>query len=152
MLIQELTPDECFRILERTNLARLGCARNDQPYIVPIHFSFDPPRRCVYGFSAIGQKIDWMRGNPKVCLELDDIDDKNHWTTVLITGRYEEIHQDPDEANARRRAERLFRQRPEWWFPAAAKPASREPQDIVVYRIKIERITGRRASRDGGVA
>ena len=149
MLISELTPDDCFKVLERTNLARLACARNDQPYIVPVHISFDPERRCVYGFSAIGHKIDWMRSNPKVCLEIEDIADKDHWTTVIISGRYEEIHQDPEEATARRRAERLFRQRPEWWFPAAAKPASREPKDVVVYRIKIERISGRRAAREG---
>jgi nitroimidazol reductase NimA-like FMN-containing flavoprotein (pyridoxamine 5'-phosphate oxidase superfamily) len=147
MLIHELSAAECFEVIGRTHLARLGCARDNQPYIVPILLSFDAEHRCLYGFSAIGQKIDWMRDNPKVCVELDDISDKDHWTTVIVLGRYEEIHSVPDEAIARRRAEQLFRQRTEWWFPGAARVASRAPKDVVVYRIQIDRVSGRRASR-----
>jgi nitroimidazol reductase NimA-like FMN-containing flavoprotein (pyridoxamine 5'-phosphate oxidase superfamily) len=116
--------------------------------VVPIHFSFDTDHDCVYSFSTIGQKIDWMRANPKVCLELEDIDDKDHWTTVLVIGRYEEIQQAPHEAGARRRAEALFQRRREWWLPAAARPSSGERAEIVVYRIQIDRLTGRRASRE----
>ena len=148
MLIHELSPAECSAVLSQNHLGRLGCSRHDQPYIVPIHFSFDVERHCAYAFSTIGQKIDWMRENPKVCLEVEEIADRNHWTTVLATGRYEEIHQAPEESEARRRAERLFQQRREWWLPAAGKPTSGEHQDVVVYRIQIDRLTGRRAARD----
>ena len=148
MLIHELSSNECAKVLRRINLGRLGCSRFDQPYIVPIHFSFDAQRNCLYAFSTIGQKIDWMRENPKVCLEVEDIGDKDHWTTVLVTGRYEEIHQKPQEAEARRRAERLLHERSEWWLPAAAKIGSRDHHEIVVYRIQIDRMSGRRAARD----
>jgi len=89
-----------------------------------------------------------MRQNPKVCLEVEEIGDNNHWTTVLVIGRYEEVHQDPGEAEARIRAEHLFQQRREWWLPAAAKVPSAEHQDVVVYRIQIDRLTGRRTARD----
>ena len=148
MLIHELSPKECAEVLGRTNLGRLGCSRFDQPYIVPIHFSYDAERNCAYAFSTIGQKIEWMRENPKICLEVDDIGDKDHWTTVLVTGRYEEIHQATHAAEARRRAELFFQERPEWWLPAAAKVGSREHHDMVVYRILIDALTGRRATRD----
>ena len=148
MLIHELTANDCAEVLRRSNLGRLACSRFDQPYIVPIHFSFDAERSCVYAFSTIGQKIEWMRENPKVCLEVEDIGDKGHWTTVLVIGRYQEIHQ--DEAETRRRAERLFQERTEWWLPAAAKVGSLERHQIVVYRIQIDRISGRRAARDRG--
>jgi nitroimidazol reductase NimA-like FMN-containing flavoprotein (pyridoxamine 5'-phosphate oxidase superfamily) len=147
MLVHELTTFECEEVLERTSLGRLACAKDGQPYVVPIHFSFDRARRCLYCFSTVGQKVLWMRENPRVCLEVDDIDDKNHWETVVIFGRYEEIHEDAAEADARHRAEALFQQRPEWWLPAAAKVASRERHAIVVYRIAIDRMTGRRATR-----
>lgn len=129
-------------------MGRLGCARFDQPYIVPIHFSFDAERNCLYAFSTIGQKIEWMRQNPKVCVEVEEIADKNHWTTVLVIGRYEEIRRDPDESEARRRAEHLFQERPEWWLPATGQVRPREHHQIVVYRIQIDRLTGRRAARD----
>jgi nitroimidazol reductase NimA-like FMN-containing flavoprotein (pyridoxamine 5'-phosphate oxidase superfamily) len=148
MLIHELTPKECAAVLRRAHLGRLGCARFDQPYVVPIHFSYDEGSECVYAFSTLGQKIEWMRRNPKVCLEVEDIADKDHWSTVIVTGRYEEIQQSPEEAEARRRAEQLFLQRREWWLPGAAKLKTGERDHIVIYRIQIDHVTGRRASRD----
>lgn len=148
MRIQELSTDQCMDVLRRTPLGRLGCARANQPYIVPIHFSLDADRNCVYAFSTIGQKIDWMRENPKVCLEVEEVADKDHWTTVIALGTYHEIHQRPEEADSRKRAERLFQDRREWWLPAAAQTTSGEHHDMVVYRIQIERLSGRRASRD----
>lgn len=147
MVIHELSTDDCANVLRRNDLGRLGCSRFDQPYIVPIHFSYDDERNCLYAFSTVGQKIDWMRENPKVCLEVEEIADKKHWTTVLVTGRYAEIHQAPDEADARRRAKQLFEQRQEWWLPATGKVASHEHPGIVVFRIQIDRMSGRRAAR-----
>ena len=86
MLIHELSERDCFEVLGRGTLGRLGCARHDQPYVVPIHFSFDLDRRCLYAFSAIGQKIEWMRDNPQVCLEVEEIADSHQWTTVVVLG------------------------------------------------------------------
>lgn len=150
MLIHELTPDECAEVLSRHHLARLGCARHDQPYIVPIHFSFDVERHCLYSFSTVGQKIEWMRDNPKVCLEVEEISDKNHWTTVVVLGRYEELQQSQGGSEAMRRAERLFQERQEWWLPGTGKVPSREHHGAVVYRIRIDRLSGRRAARERG--
>jgi nitroimidazol reductase NimA-like FMN-containing flavoprotein (pyridoxamine 5'-phosphate oxidase superfamily) len=147
MLIHELTPTECAEILQRTNLGRLACAKDGQPYVVPVHFSFDLERSCVYGFSTVGQKVMWMRENPRVCLEVDEVADKDHWQTVIVFGRYEEILDSPEEPEARLRAVTLFQQRPEWWLPAAAKVDSLERHAVVVYRIQIHRVTGRRAAR-----
>jgi len=152
MLIHELTPMQCADALQRTNIGRLGCSKDGQPYIVPILFSFDRERGGVYGLSTVGQKVQWMRENLLVCLEVDDIHDKNHWQTVVIFGRYEEIQDSPEEAEARQRAQTLSERRSEWWLPAAAKVASRERHAVVVYRIHIDRITGRRAARDVGRA
>ena len=147
MLIHELTTAQCADVLERTNLGRLACSKEGQPYVVPILFSFDRDRGCVYGFSTVGQKVTWMRENPLVCLEVDEIEDKDHWQSLVIFGRYEEIQDSPEEAEARLRAEALFQQRAEWWLPAAAKIGSRERHAVVVYRIHIDRISGRRAAR-----
>ena len=148
MRILELSTAQCVEILSRAHLGHLGCAHDNQPYVVPIHFSFDADRHCVYAFSTIGQKVEWMRENPKVCLAIDDIADKDHWTTVVVMGRYQEIHNVPEEADARRRAERLFHERREWWLPAAGQLQSGERHEMVVYRIHIDSVTGRRASRD----
>ena len=148
MRIQELSQAECEEILLRSDLARLACARDNQPYIVPVHFSFDATGKCLYAFSTVGQKIDWMRQNPKVCVEVEDVRDKKRWTTVLAFGRYEEMDDSPADRAARNAAQELFSKRPEWWLPAAAKVGPREPHAMVIYRIRIDRMTGRRASRD----
>jgi nitroimidazol reductase NimA-like FMN-containing flavoprotein (pyridoxamine 5'-phosphate oxidase superfamily) len=148
MLVHELSRAECLSVLERNSLGRLGYTRFEQPFIAPIHFSFDSERNCLYGFSTLGEKVKSMRRNPRVCLEVDEIRDENHWSTVLVVGRYREIHRDPREVQARQRAEQLFRQRPEWWLPGAAKVGAKEHEHAVIYRISIDRVTGRRAARD----
>lgn len=145
MQILELTADQCADVLGRAHLGRLACARFDQPYVVPIYFSFDAERHCLYAVSMVGQKVQWMRENPKVCLEVEEVTDTNHWTTVLAFGRYEELPRTPEYADARRRAEQSFLQRPDWWMPAAGHVPGREHDRIVVYRIQIDRLAGRRA-------
>lgn len=147
MLIHELSTAECRDVLTGTNVGRLACARGDQPYIVPVFFYFDAPGVSLYSFSTIGQKIDWMRSNPKVCVEVEAIQDKDHWTTVLVFGRYEEVRDAPGDTEARLRALELFGRQPQWWFPGAGKLMSAEQRPPIVYRIKIDRMTGRRAAR-----
>lgn len=147
MVIHELTAGECGAALERAHVGRLACARADQPYVVPISFYADLVEKCLYSFSTLGQKIDWMRGNPKVCVEVDEIVDRFHWTSVIVFGRYEEVLDSPLESHARRRAHDLLRPHEDWWLPAAGKLASGTEHHVpVVYRIHIERMTGRRAA------
>ena len=59
MLIQEMTDRECRAVLAGTNLARLACALDNQPYIVPIHVDFYD--QFLYGYATLGLKIEWMR-------------------------------------------------------------------------------------------
>lgn len=145
MLIHELTDEECRTILGRSRLARLACSRYDQAYIVPIFIQFDDDH--LYSFATVGQKIDWMRSNPKVCIEVDDIQDVRHWTSVVAFGLYEELTDAPEHRAGRERARELLESRGEFWFPAAAKLTSGEHAVPVVFRIKIDRISGRRAER-----
>jgi len=147
MRIISLSEEEVRALLQRSHIGRIACARHDQPYIVPIGFSFDSEKNCLYSFSAVGQKIQWMRENPRVCIEVDDIVDKDHWSTVVIFGGYEELTDSPADAEARQRAQVLFEERSEWWFPAAGRTESGAPSAVVIYRIRIDRLTGRSAWR-----
>jgi nitroimidazol reductase NimA-like FMN-containing flavoprotein (pyridoxamine 5'-phosphate oxidase superfamily) len=89
MTIHEMNEPDCLALIDRAPFAHLGCAFLAQPYIVPIQLAFDAEARCLYGFSLAGQKIVWMRRNPKVCVAVDEIVDKDRWSSVLITGRYQ---------------------------------------------------------------
>jgi uncharacterized protein len=148
MVIHELSAKQCEELLTRATIGRLGCARDNQPYIVPISFYFDPAGRCLYSFATAGQKIDWMRSNPRVCLEVDEIGDEFHWNSVLVIGRFDELPASSAGGGARQRALELLQQRQGWWLPATARLASGgEHFAPVVYRIKIDQLSGRRADR-----
>jgi hypothetical protein len=143
MVIEEMTNRECRAILSRTNLARLACALSNQPYIVPIHVEFDDD--FLYGFATVGQKIEWMRQNPLVCLEIDELTTDRQWASVVIFGVYEELPDTPEYEYPRRIAEGLFQRHPAWWEPASVPLAGHEQRSRVVFRILISRMSGRRA-------
>ena len=150
MLIQELTRQESLEVLTRTHLGRLACARGMQPYIVPIHFAYQD--YWLYSFSVLGQKIDWMRTNPLVCVEADQMR-REEWTTVVVFGRYEELSDTSKFQSERTLAFNLLQQRAMWWEHGGAKkmPAGAPAAVPVFYRIKIEQITGRRAASEPAV-
>ena len=143
MLVHELTRGECDGVLERMHIARLACARRNQPYVVPVSLAFDAGSRALVGFSTIGQKIEWMRENPRVCVAVDEILDPQHWTTVVVTGIYQEIA--ASDAELMGRAQAVLQKRMSWWLPATARTAQRTDRNIpVVFRIMIREVTGRR--------
>jgi len=146
MEIREFSLDECRAVLKTTNLGRLACVRYSQPYIVPIYFDFYDD--ALYSFATIGKKIHWMRTNPRVCVEVDHIADRFNWTTVVVKGTYEELTSAPSQEAARDRASTLLHNRPDWWYPAVGKVGSAGIRKPVVYRIRIESMSGRQALRD----
>lgn len=146
MVIEEMTYLECRKMVERARLARLACAVDNQPYIVPIHVDFADG--SLYGFSAMGQKINWMRVNPLVCLEIEELTGNSQWATLIVFGRYEELPDTPENAYARSIAEGLFQRHPVWWEPAAVPLAGHPPRTRILFRILISRMSGRRAAPD----
>ena len=99
MVIEEMTDGECKAMASRATLARLACAVDNQPYIVPIHVDFADG--SLYGFSTMGQKINWMRVNPLVCLEIEEFTGRKQWSTLVIFGEYEELPDIPENAYPR---------------------------------------------------
>jgi len=146
MLIHEMTPEECSAVLARVNFGRLACARNDQPYVVPIHFAYDGEH--LYGLTTAGRKIDWMRTNPRVCLEIDERASHYRWWSIVLLGRYEELPETPACEQARARALELLQQRETWWEPVSVPRAGREQRAPIFYRIHVVQITGLRAEPD----
>jgi nitroimidazol reductase NimA-like FMN-containing flavoprotein (pyridoxamine 5'-phosphate oxidase superfamily) len=146
MQIEEMTLGECREMLDRARVARLACALNNQPYIVPMRVVFDGA--SLYGYSTLGQKIEWMRQNPLICLEIDEIGSDTQWESVVVSGSYEELLRGPRYEDSRREAERLFQRRPMWWEPASVPLAGDGQRPRIVFRIQILGLTGRRAVPD----
>ena len=150
MIIHEMTEDECRAALGRVSFGRLACARDNQPYVVPIYFSYDGEHiyGCIYGFSTLGQKIEWMRSNPLVCLEIDERPSHHHWMSVVVTGRYEELPDTPEFGDMRVPAWEALQKRAMWWEPGYVATGHREQPAPIFYRIHITQMTGRRATPD----
>lgn len=149
MRILELTQKECLEALTRLRFGRLACVRDDQPYVVPIYFAYH--LRYLYSFAAPGQKIAWMRTNPLVCVEADDIINRYDWLSVIVQGRYEELLDNAEGKPARELTHSLLQQEAMWWEPAYARTdhhgATAELTPIY-YRIHIDQVSGRQAKPD----
>ena len=148
-MIEELTRQSCLDLLSRTRLGRLACSQGAQPYVVPFYFACDD--NFLYSFSTPGKKIEWMRANPLVCVEADEVVNSQNWMSVVVLGCYEELPDKPEWSRDRATAHRLLRHEAMWWEPAYAKIAIHDrvcSMEPVFYRIHIDKITGRCATRE----
>ena len=146
-----MTENDCREILTRVSIGRLACSRHDQPYIVPIYFAYEPD--LLYGFTTAGQKIEWMRTNPKVCVEIDEIANHSQWTSVVLLGRYRELPNLPSFTEERDHARGLLATRSFWWQTAYASRQLKTPRDVLIplfYCIEIDSMTGHRAAASVG--
>jgi nitroimidazol reductase NimA-like FMN-containing flavoprotein (pyridoxamine 5'-phosphate oxidase superfamily) len=149
MLVTKMRSRECRELLVRLGFGRLACVSNNRPYIVPIYFAFDA--ECFYCFSTLGRKIEWMRENPLVCVEVDEIVAHDNWVSVVAFGHYLEFSNSPEDAKGHEYVRSLIAKRPLWWqsgYTAAQVRRKRKPVVPVFYCIQIEEITGLRASPD----
>jgi nitroimidazol reductase NimA-like FMN-containing flavoprotein (pyridoxamine 5'-phosphate oxidase superfamily) len=147
MYIHEMSETECRIALARSGFGRLGCARDNQPYVVPIYYVYDDDH--LYGFTTLGQKVDWMRLNSNVCLEIDERISHDQWMSVIVFGRYEELPDTPENEAIRARAQELLQKRVMWWEPAFVGLENRDmPHSVtpVCYRIHINGVSGKRAT------
>jgi uncharacterized protein len=149
MIVREMSGEECRDLLARVEYGRLATVSQNQPYIVPIYFAYE--REYLYGFTTLGRKVEWMRANPLVCVEVDDVMSHFHWSSVVVLGRYEELPDTPAYRELRLQAQVRLEKRVLWWQTAYAAGQIREefrPSDALFYRIHIDEITGRRATPD----
>src|ERR1022692_4174617 len=113
MVIREMSRERCLRELAGARLARLACAHENQPYVVPVYLAYHEASGCLYGFTTPGQKVEWMRANPLVCVEVDEVAAYDQWVSVIAFGRYEELPEVPGSDGARGRAPERSDSRPD---------------------------------------
>ena len=150
MFIHNMTEAECRRALKEAQVGRLACAQGNQPYVVPLYFAYSELH--LYAISTLGQKIKWMRANPLVCVQVDELTSHDEWMSVIVFGHYEELPDIPECKYAREQALALLQRRSVWWWEPAYicedhrdSPHSCIP---VAYRIHINHISGQHATPD----
>ncbi|TJV99105.1 MAG: pyridoxamine 5'-phosphate oxidase family protein, partial [Mesorhizobium sp.] len=103
-------------------VGHLACARDGQPYIVPFYYAYADNR--LYAFSMMGKKIDWMRINPLVSVQVDEHSTTRGWKSVVVDGRYEELSDRTGHQVQLDHAWSLLSKHADWWEPGALKPTA----------------------------
>lgn len=150
MRIIPISQQECSELLKRVSTGRLACSLNDQPYVVPVAFSYEPD--YIYIFSTLGKKIGWMRQNPKVCLQADEIGSHSNWVSVVVTGTYLELNETQYPAQREHAMEQLERCS-EWWRNPLAQRREQTRDlaiETVFFRIDIKSMSGLRTIPETG--
>jgi nitroimidazol reductase NimA-like FMN-containing flavoprotein (pyridoxamine 5'-phosphate oxidase superfamily) len=152
-MLGELNTTMLEELLKTQLLGRIGCHADGITYIVPVHYVYEDP--FVYAHSADGLKIDLMRKNPEVCFEADEVRNFFNWQSAICWGTFEEI-------TGLEESERVMQKLIDRIEPYLSKAEDAHPshgiadmaseigtsKDLVIYRIKLSKKTGRFEHRD----
>lgn len=146
-MIGKLSIEEIEDVLKKNVLGRLGCHDMGKTYVVPISYVYDG--RDIIAHSVNGMKIEMMRNNPRVCFEVDEMENLRNWRSVIVWGTYQELNDERD----RYKAMKIFVDRMMYMkisdsaLPPEATHERTHPRAAgfkpVIYRIIISEKTGR---------
>ena len=141
-MIKDLSQDKAREMFREGCIARLACVSEGEPYVVPVNYVFDGESVLVH--SLPGRKITAMRANPRVCLQIDELTDELNWTSVLAFGNYKEITDARERSHA---MSRLLTNFPRLTPVESVIVNDAGVPDPIVFRIRIDSITGLREGR-----
>ena len=87
--VEELSDAEINEILDRVGYGHLACSRDNQPYVVPVHYAYADGKVFIY--TTEGKKFEIIKTNPNVCLQVEEVTDNQHWQSVIVDGIAEQI-------------------------------------------------------------
>lgn len=151
--MKDLNSEECLKMLRDNYIGRLAYVQGKNPYVIPItYYYYNHTNKSLISYSGEGHKIDSMRKNKLVSLEVDKIDSINKWKSVLVHGEFEEVsgiyakkllHEFAigvkDLINSKKENEVESIKE----FSNKLNPEGKPP---IVYRIKIHLITGKQGT------
>ena len=135
---RELSQDECSILLSSARYGRLGLARNNLPYVVPMSYVYHS--NTIYLHSrGIGKKVEYVTENSNVCFQIDVLQ-KDHWSSVIVFG----TARLSDSVQAKQTMFDAFTEKGQGGH--GGKKFSREElekMDMTIWEINIKEITGR---------
>lgn len=144
VLMEPITREEAFAILKTSPVAHIGVVWNDEPYVAPMSFVVDGDR--ILFRTMAGKKLDALRNNPVVCIEVSRYDEATgDWVSVIVRG---EAHETDDDRTGDTAVTLLL----EKYRPAMGPPLSRggiQPMTGLphVIEVIIDEITGMSSGR-----
>jgi nitroimidazol reductase NimA-like FMN-containing flavoprotein (pyridoxamine 5'-phosphate oxidase superfamily) len=136
-MMKFLTEDQAIELIRAGKIGRLGCVDEDGPYVVPINYLLEGGE--IYSHALPGKKINAMRIDPRVCLQVDHIQDDLHWSSAIAFGKFEEIR---SPQSRRAVLSKLVSGFPKMTPVETMIVQDAAAPDSVVFKIVVERITG----------
>lgn len=136
-MMKMLQESEVRAMFQSARVARLGCIVNGEPYVVPINVQLEDD--CLYSHSLPGLKISGLREDPRACVQVDEIESDLHWRSAIAFGKFEEITKPNKRTDI---LSSLLRKFPLLTPVESAIALDGSSQEVIVFRIKIERLTG----------
>ena len=136
-----MTVEETHALLRRIGFGHLGCARDNRPYVLPMHFAYDADD--IYFITTEGMKTNYIAANPQVCLQVEEVQDSSHWQSVMVNGHAEQV----TRSDEMERAMQLITARNPSLTPAinlTQIDAWGRANKVVVYRLHPNVIDGRK--------
>jgi len=88
-MIGKLTEQEIEEFLKDNLWGHLGCNDGFNTYVYPTNYLYDG--KYITCHSQPGFKIQVMRQNTRVCLQVDVVKDDKNWESVMVLGEYQEV-------------------------------------------------------------
>ena len=139
--VEEMSRGEIRALLQKSDFGHLACARDNRPYVVPIHFVYDEPN--IYILTTKGMKTEIIDDNPEVCLQVEEVTDTRHWQSVIITGRASQLTGDDNRFFARNFTKEINPARVPVLHEVWMGPKNRRNVSVI-YRIHPDFISGRK--------
>ena len=90
-MIKNLKKDRCDLLLQGNYWGHLAFTGHSSPYALPITYYYDKKNNYIISTSGEGHKIDCLRENKLVSLNVSEVVSVNNWSSVLVHGEYEEL-------------------------------------------------------------
>lgn len=137
-MIKNLDEQTAYKLLKEQGLGHLGVVlETGEPYVVPVNYVYLDDE--IFLHTLPGAKLDALRANGKVCLQVEKIKKNCRWQSVIAFGEFREIK----KTNKKIRVLQEFTERFKNLTPVEAMSEDNwNPGGVIVFRINIRSITG----------
>ena len=138
--VREMSTEENEDLLETSGYGHFAFADGIRPYVIPLHFAYCRPNVCFY--TTDGKKTRILRENPNVCLQVEEVIDRENWRSVIVNGTADEVL---DPAEREQVVNTILRVNPTLTPAVSVRWLDNWVRENVeaIYTVKVLSITGR---------
>ena len=147
-MILKLGKSKCRTLLSNNYIGHLAYIYKNRPFVIPVTYYYDDSTNALFGYSGDGHKINALRINNAVSLEVAEIESVNTWKSVSVQGAFYELEGSTAKINLHKFSEgvksvvRIKEGRDLKYLSEFSSKIYKEGPPIV-FKIDIEELTGR---------